>query len=145
MNSHPFLFQAGHWIGEGKVSFSVSPEILRFYTRWTVQNPAPRSIACEQRVEIQGNEPYMLNQFLLTEITEKDFIIDLENEVLGQVRGTGVIDPKNIAWEFHGRGGLEGFEIYELQENGEYTLHAEYTSPDQFRTIIDGRIRKQLE
>jgi hypothetical protein len=35
---------------------------------------------------------------------------------------------------------FEGFEVYEQQENGDYFLHAEYGSPDQFRTIIEGLI-----
>jgi hypothetical protein len=69
--------------------------------------------------------------------------MELENELLGKVKGAGVIDEKTIAWEFHGTGGLEGFEVYELQDNGDYMMHAEYSSPDQFRTIIDGRIWKK--
>ena len=69
--------------------------------------------------------------------------MELENELLGTVKGTGVIDENTIAWEFHGTGGLEGFEVYELQDNGDYMMHAEYSSPDQFRTIIDGRIWKK--
>lgn len=145
MISHQFILQPGTWIGEGKVSFSVSPELLRFYTKWVVLQSAPTGIACTQTVEIEGNEPHMKNYFLMSEITDTEFLIDLENDILGEVRGKGVFDKKNIAWEFHGRGGLEGFEIYELQDNGEYTVHAEYTSPDQYRTLIDGRIWKKSE
>jgi hypothetical protein len=143
MTTHQFIFHPGQWIGEGKVTFSISPEILHFYTKWTIETENHHEIHSIQLVEIQGNEPSMQNIFKFLDISSNKFIVNLENDILGNVNGTGIIDPKNIAWEFHGAGGLEGFEIYELQENGDYLLHAEYTSPDQFRTLIDGRIWKK--
>jgi hypothetical protein len=145
MIQHPFIFHPGNWIGKGKVSFSISPEVLHFYTKWVVDATTPYGIQSSQIVEIQGNEPSMQNKFIITEITTDKFSIDLENDILGKVRGYGIFDNKNIGWEFHGQGGLEGFEIYELQENGDYRLHAEYTSPDQFRTLIDGRLWKKTD
>jgi hypothetical protein len=63
--------------------------------------------------------------------------------MLGSVQGKGIIDAKTIAWEFRGHPDFEGFEVYELQENGDFMLHAEYSSLDQIRTIIDGRIWKK--
>jgi hypothetical protein len=143
MMTHQFIFHPGQWIGEGKVSFSISPETLHFYTKWTIEAENHQEIHTVQIVEIQGNEPSMQNIFNFLDISPNKFIVNLENDILGNVKGTGIIDPQNIAWEFHSVGGLEGFEIYELQENGDYLLHAEYTSPDQFRTIIDGRIWKK--
>lgn len=144
MSQHEFLFNPGNWIGEGKVAFSASPETLHFYTKWTVEKADTHGIRSSQIVEIQGSDPSMHNAFVLTNITPNSFAIDLENDILGKVHGTGVIDGKTIAWEFHGHDGLEGFEVYELQDNGDYMLHAEYSSPDQFRTVIDGRIWKKL-
>ena len=94
---------------------------------------------------MQGTEPNMKNAFVITHITSSSFEIDIENDLLGKVHGTGVIDARTIAWEFHGKDSLEGFEVYELQEDGDYMMHAEYTSVDQFRTIIDGRIWKKSE
>jgi hypothetical protein len=143
MIAHEFIFHPGNWIGEGKVTFSISPEALHFYTKWTFENEFDNIIQSSQTVEIQDNDPSMRNNFKFSEISPTKFTVDLENDILGKVKGNGIIDAKNIAWEFHHVGGLEGFEIYELQENGEYIFHAEYTSPDQFRTIIDGRIWKK--
>lgn len=137
---HKFLFNPGNWIGEGRVTFNVSPEVIRFYTKWTLEKKGETEIKASQEVEMQGTEPNMFNSFQFSNISENSFDVYLENELLGKITGKGVIDKKTIAWEFHGTGGLEGFEVYELQENGDYMLHAEYASPDQFRTIIDGRL-----
>ena len=146
MIAHQFIFQPGHWIGEGRIVFSASPESIRFFTKWVLQPPEPTGISCTQEVEMQGSEPNMKNIFQFSNITPKDFLVELENDILGKVKGKGLIDPKTIAWEFHSQGeGLEGFEVYELQENGDYMLHAEYASQDQFRTVIDGRIWKKSE
>ncbi len=145
MIQHQFIFQPGKWIGEGRVAFSASAEILRFYTRWEISDVSTEGIACTQDVEMQSAEHTMRNAFIFSHITPTSFVIDLDNEPIGHVTGKGVIDDKTIAWEFHGGAGLEGFEVYELQENGDYMVHAEYTSPDQFRTIIDGRIWKKSE
>lgn len=146
MNDHLFIFQPGTWIGEGRIAFSASPELVRFYTKWIVDQENKGLITSEQQVEIQGTEPNTKTQFRFSNITPGTFAVELENENLGKVYGNGVIDPRTIAWEFHTKTeGLEGFEVYELQENGDYMLHAEYASADQFRTIIDGRIWKKSE
>lgn len=145
MAQHAFILSPGKWVGEGKISFSASSENLRFYTRWLIGDADKGSITCSQEVEMPGNEPNMINNFVFSNVTTSSFAVELENDVLGKVKGTGIIDQKTVAWEFHGGGGLEGFEVYELQDNGDYMLHAEYASPDQFRTIIDGRIWLKTE
>jgi hypothetical protein len=145
MSQHDFLFHPGYWIGEGKITFSVSSEHLRNYTRWIVSPESKEGIQCKQTVEMQGGSDNVNNAFFLHGITATGFKINLENELVGTVKGTGVIDAKTIAWEFRGNGGIEGFEVYELQDNGDYMIHAEYSSPDQFRTIIDGRIWKKSD
>ena len=147
MESHLFLFEAGQWIGEGRVKFSASPEQIKFYTKWTIpaatgdENPI---IRCTQQVEMQGSSEQVVNNFQLSNISNGSFAIQIENDLVGKVQGKGVTDAKTIAWEFRGHPGFEGFEVYELTDNGDYMLHAEYSSPDQFRTIIDGRIWKKL-
>lgn len=146
MTSHLFIFKPGIWIGEGKIAFSASPESVRFYTKWVIEPLKKGEIGAEQQVEMQGSEPNTKTQFRFYNITPTTFSLELDNETLGRIVGTGVIDPKTIAWEFHTQvEGLEGFEVYELQDNGDYMLHAEYASTDQFRTIIDGRIWKKGE
>jgi len=137
---HRFLFHEGRWIGEGKVTLSASPDVLRFYTCWNIKKKTKKGIKCLQEVEIQGSEPAMQNSFLLTDVKDNSFKIELNNDLLGSEKGKGIIDEKTIAWEFHGKESIEGFEVYELTDEGDYMLHAEYTSPDQYRTTIDGRI-----
>lgn len=143
MNRHEFIFQPGIWVGEGRITFSASPEHLTYYTRWTIDTSEEGEIRVEQRVETIGGDDNVKNNFRVFEAIENAFKIELANELVGVVFGTGVVDATTIAWEFRGGAVLEGFEVYELQENGDYMLHAEYTSTDQFRTIIDGRIWKK--
>lgn len=144
-NQHQFIFKPGIWIGEGKVTFSSSPEHVNFYTKWIVSEPDSNgSINCQQLVEIRGVTEKVFNEVLVYQIYLDHFLIKLENNMLGSVVGKGVIDEKTIAWEYRGENQVDGFEIYHLQENGDYILHAEYASPkDEYRTIIDGLIWKK--
>lgn len=140
---HKFIFHPGLWIGEGKVTFSASPDHIRFYTKWRIEHGVEGVIACWQQVEIQGTDEHVFNNFRMMNITPQGFDIELENELMGKIHGKGLVDEKTVAWEFRGGPEFEGFEVYELQEDGDYMVHAEYASPDQYRTIIDGRIWKK--
>jgi hypothetical protein len=145
LNTHQFLFTPGYWIGEGKITFSSSPSVLRFYTRWHIAPIHAGMIDCQQEVEMQEQMDVMRNFFSVSEVTAKSFAIELSSSILGTVTGKGIIDTKTIAWEFHhANQAFEGFEVYELKDNGEYMLHAEYASTDQLRTIIDGRIWRKV-
>lgn len=143
MSNHEFLFTSGQWVGEGKVTFSSSSQHLRFYTKWLLEKDDAGHVHCQQHVEMEGGQDRVFNVFLVSHILSESFVIELSNEMLGKIYGKGVIDAKTIAWEFRGHPEFEGFEVYELQENGDYMLHAEYSSVEQFRTIIDGRIWKK--
>lgn len=143
MHTHEFLFHPGHWIGEGKIAFSGSPQHLHFYTRWEIEKMDDQTLTCNQQVEMQGSDELVNNRFVVSEISLSTFSVELENELIGKVKGKGVMDARTLAWEFRGKEGLEGFEVYELQDNGDYLMHAEYSSLDQFRTVIDGRIWKK--
>jgi hypothetical protein len=140
MDQHKFPFLSGRWIGGGKITFSASRELIRFYTGWTIETDVNGVLQCTQQVEMQEINEKVTNTFTIYDITESAFKIDIASESIGHATGSGVIDKKTIAWEFHGRQGVEGFEVYELQDNGDYMLHAEYSSADLFRTIIDARI-----
>ncbi|MCB1112348.1 MAG: hypothetical protein H7A37_05800 [Chlamydiales bacterium] len=143
-HDHQFIFTPGLWLGEGKVSFTASPETLQFYTRWEVRENTAKGIPCIQTVEMQGLGDSVRNAYTFFLEEEGKMRIFLQNEMMEKTIGTGVVSVKSIAWEFRGYDNFEGYEVYELQEDGAYKLHAEYSSPDQFRTIIDGRIwRKQ--
>lgn len=141
--THPFILDSGSWIGEGKITFSASPEHVRFYTKWQIEQKANEQIVCMQRVEMESGIDPVINAFTFSNIEPASFVVHLKNDMFGDLMGKGVIDTKTIAWEFRGHPQFEGFEVYELQDDGDYMLHAEYASPDLFRTIIDGRIWKK--
>ncbi len=140
MMEHRFILQPGVWLGEGNVSFTASPESLHFYTRWEISGAEGGIIACKQIVEMKDNGDSVLNAFCVSSLSPSSFKIEISNELIGTVAGKGLIDPKTIAWEFRGHEFFEGFEVYELQPDGNYLLHAEYASPEQYRTIINGKI-----
>lgn len=142
MQKH-FIFQPGEWLGEGTIRFSNSDEEIAYHTKWTVQNADGDTITCYQRVEMQGSQDFVDNTFTFSHLTPQKFQISLSNLMLEGVEGTGIIDEEIFSWEFRSHPYFEGFEVYTLEENGDYAVHAEYASPDQFRTIINGRIWKK--
>lgn len=145
MAKHQFLFVPGIWLGEGTVSFSASPENIHFYTKWEIEQLETEGfpLRCKQTVELQGIDEKVVNALEVTAVNATSFEIWIESEQMVRTGGKGVIDPKKIAWEFRGKDNFEGFEIYELNDNGDYRMHAEYASSDQFRTIINGMIWKK--
>lgn len=120
-------------------------EKLPFYTKWKIpQADDLGRIECAQEIQISGLNDLMLNQFAFYDIKNGKFTIELENQSLGKVVGRGIITPQKIAWEFRLNNlGFEGFEFYEKVDNNSYKLHAEYSTNDEFRTVIHGRIWKK--
>ena len=139
---HQFLIEPGIWLGEGKISFSASSDTVVFYTKWVII-PQDSVLSCLQNVEMHGVEGKVENKYTVSQIDKESFQIEIDNETLGTMGGRGVISEKNIAWEFRGSPEFEGIEVYELQDNGDYTFHAEYASLEESRTIIDGKLWKK--
>jgi hypothetical protein len=139
MAQDDFVFTIGNWLGEGKITFSASHEFIKFYTKWQVKAEKQGVMKATHIVEMQGIEEHVINQLTFLDIQEKKFTVILENQMVGKIQGTGLRDNNVIAWEFR-QPHFEGFEVYELQENGDYFFHAEYGSPDQFRTLVEGLI-----
>lgn len=144
-HAHAFVFGQGAWVGEGTVSFSASPEQLYFITKWDVGPKIKESILCRQEVRMEGAEEPLQNKFHVFDISEHSFKIILENAVVGEVSGKGIIDEKTVGWEFQGNSELQGYEVYQMEAEDLYKFHAEYVSTDDFRTIIDGHIRRTDE
>jgi hypothetical protein len=142
MNSH-FIFAPGEWLGTGQVTFTMSPDLLYFRTKWSCFQPDEESFVCTQRVEIIGGDT-MINVFTVKKKNPTSFDIVLQNETLGVFSGTGVIEENLVAWEFRSVGTFEGYEVYEKQHDEEYAMHAEYLSGDGARTRISGKIWKSL-
>lgn len=149
MTEHSFIFHPGTWLGQGTLSFSYSPEQIPFYAKWIIDSPVEGVIRALQQVVKQGEKEPILNTFLFSPLDDKTFSVVLNTELIGSVRGEGKIEHHIIAWEFQrsviaeGTEIFEGFEVYELQDSGEYRFHAEYSSTEQFRTIVDGKIWKK--
>lgn len=141
--THEFLFSPAQWIGEGKITFAASTEHLRFFTKWVIAPLTHERIVCHQQVEIRGGAGSVSNQLTISKIGDGKFCTELTTDQMESVPGTGIFDAKTIAWEFRGLPDFEGFEAYELQENGDYMFHAEYITLSHMRTIIDGRIWKK--
>lgn len=142
MSEHSFLFEQKDWLGEGKIHLSMVEDELKFYTRWNLGSVDPSGqISALQEIQIQGITDVMHNQFLFKEFSPTSFIVELENATLGVITGKGVIKKGLIAWEYRNAElGFEGFEFYELQEDGSYWMRGEYATDDQSRTWIQGRI-----
>ena len=134
-----FVFIAGSWLGEGKITFSASSEFIKFYTKWQIVEQRKGVLKATQMVEMHGIEEHVVNTLTFQPTTEGHFIVILENQMVGKIQGKGLRDEQVIAWEFR-EPHFEGFEVYEKQENGDYFFHAEYGSPDQFRTLVEGLI-----
>lgn len=141
---HTFLFNPEEWLGDGTITFNEFGHGLKFYTRWKVTDSSEKAVNCTQEIEVEGLMDKTQNKFTLSDLKPTSFTITLENESLGKVTGKGVIDEKTVAWEFSNKElGFEGFEIYEIQEDGSYITRGEYISIDQLRTIIEGKIWKK--
>lgn len=143
MTLQNFIFTPGFWLGEGKITFSASSQFLKFYTKWEITEKGPGIMQGMQTVEMEGVEEHVVNTFTFFDIEAEKFSIRLENNIVGQITGTGIRNNQTIAWEFREQTAFEGFEVYEQQENGDFFLHAEYGAPSQFRTIIEGLIWKK--
>lgn len=135
-----FILTPGIWLGEGKISFSASPEFIKFYMKWEITEEAPNVIRASQAIQMQGIEQKSINEFTFSEITDASFVVKLENEVFGEIMGSGIINDRMIGWEFQKDANFQGFETYERQENGDFFLHAEYGTNDRYRTIIEGLV-----
>ncbi len=146
MKNHTFIFQPGHWLGEGKIKLSMMDESLSFYTRWKIpESDKGGNLECVQEIQVAGLSDLMLNEFVFSDISSGNFNIELENQSLGRVIGSGIKSEEVIAWEFRmPEHGFEGFEFYERTQEDEYVMHAEYATNDDFRTVIHGRVWKQV-
>ncbi|MCI0382631.1 MAG: hypothetical protein L0207_06245 [Chlamydiae bacterium] len=142
---HSFILTPTTWIGEGKIQLNMFEDELNFITKWDASLCNSQGfIECVQEIQIKGLSEIMHNQFSFFEISNNQFGIELENVALGKVTGKGIINEKVIAWEFRiANLGFEGFEFYERQKDDSYLMRAEYSTADQFRTVISGKIWPQ--
>ena len=145
MFNHSFIVSPGSWSGEGKILLNMVEEELLFNTNWAIQQKDfSGKVQCAQTIQIQGLSENMSNELTFYDFQTKTFAVDMENQNIGRIVGTGVFDEKMIAWEFrNNQMDFEGYETYLLQNDGSYLMHGEYVTSDQFRTQIDARIWPQ--
>ena len=124
---HPFLFLPATWLGEGKIELNLVDEVLVFFTRWKIREIDDSGrIEAVQEIEIKGLSDIMHNEFVFSKITDKDFVVEIENEAIGKVKGKGILTPETISWEFRDADqDLEGFEFCERQEDNGYNFRAD--------------------
>ena len=142
MFNHTFIFNPGAWAGEGKIVLNMVEEELSFNTDWAIQNKDfSGKVTCAQDIQIQGLSENMRNELTFYDFGPKHFSVDMENQNVGRIVGTGIYDEKMIGWEFRGSdSNFEGFETYTLQPDGSYHMKGEYITSDQFRTQIEARL-----
>lgn len=145
MKGHLFIFSEGVWLGEGKIKLNMLEEELVFFTRWIVryrENNDP--IECTQEIQVKGLSDLMTNHFILTDFSQNDFSVVMENHAVGKVSGKGILNEDRIGWEFRVKEiGFEGFEFYEKKSDDSYIVHGEFATSDELRTTIQGRIWRQ--
>ena len=146
MFNHLFLLSPGSWLGQGHIQLNMVAEELAFVTKWNIGQPdSDGRIECIQEIQIKGLSDIMHNQFNIFDLNCGEFQIQLENDALGKIDGKGLINEKVIAWEFRiDEMGFEGFELYEKQDEQNYLMRAEYATADQLRTLIQGKLWKQM-
>lgn len=142
--SHIFIFDSGIWLGKGVIKLNVAKEDLNFSMRWTIEKEKKSQIIALQEIEISGIADVIKNQFYFYNIKPNRFKIRLESQNLGEVVGDGVMKKNLLAWEFRlPDGEFEGYEVYNLQEDNSFSLMAEYSTSENFRTKIQGQIWKK--
>ena len=137
-----FIFKPCQWIGEGIITLNMVEEKLNFFTKWTISEPDfAGKIQSVQELQITGISENMRNELTFLDFAENKFSVEMENLNIGKVVGAGIYDEKMVGWEFKENDlNFEGFEVYHLQNDNSYLMHAEYVTSDQFRTQIDGKI-----
>ncbi len=142
--SHIFIFDSGIWLGKGVIKLNVAKEALNFSMRWTIEKEKKSQIIALQEIEISGIADVIKNQFYFYNIKPNRFKIRLESQNLGEVVGDGVMKKNLLAWEFRRADSeFEGYEVYNLQEDNSFSLMAEYSTSENFRTKIQGQIWKK--
>lgn len=136
---HNFIFTSGTWLGEGNITFSTSPESIKFYMKWESLPEVEGSIKAMQMIQMQGIEEKTVNLFIFSNFVDEKFDLVIENQHFGQVAGHGEIKPDALTWTFKENIALEGTESYNQINTDEYRVKAKYGTAEHF-TFIEGKI-----
>jgi hypothetical protein len=146
MDSSHFILSPGRWIGKGVMHLTHTEEDIPFELIWTVAILDLESglIECVQELILEDAKDHLTNEFIFTEPEEDKFEVEMDNDALGQVEGTGFIDREFLGWEFRNTGGgVEGFESYTRLTGGDYSLKAEFGSSTDIKTTLVGNLYRE--
>lgn len=144
MVKHNFIFTPGKWLGEGRIQLNMVEEELSFFTRWKVEEEENGEIECTQEIQVKGLSDVMINRFVFSNIKADSFSVLMENYAVGKVEGKGFINDEKIGWEFRAEEvGFEGFEFYDKQPDDTYHVHGEFSTQEDLRTEVRGKVWKQ--
>ncbi|MDR3625074.1 MAG: hypothetical protein P4L16_08065 [Chlamydiales bacterium] len=139
-----FLLEEGVWLGEGQIELCQYAQQLTYYTKWKIGPLVDGKIDAIQEVEIADGHERVINRYSFFKTEAHSFQIELENELFGKVSGKGIISTGAIAWEFHGEDLIfEGFELFQLKNDGTYINRAEYATDGEPHSIISGTLWKK--
>ncbi len=138
----PFIFQSGTWLGEGIIEFSLMPGKLKFYSNWSILGDEEKKVfTAVQSIQVEGKPDKVENRLLYSDINSEKFKVTLSNAEVGKVEGKGVVSHEGLGWEYRACPEVfDGYEMYWYQEDGTFKVKAEYLSPDQVRTVIQGKL-----
>lgn len=142
MTQHSFIFSPGLWLSEGFLSLNMLEDELVFFSRWVVKERNPKGIIeCVQEIQVRGLADVMINHFIFSDITPSSFSVFMDNHAVGKVSGTGIYEKDVFGWEFRvPESGFEGFEFYEKKSEELYHVHGEFSTLDDLRTKIRGKV-----
>ena len=123
-------------------------EKIPFIVKWMVPSFKPEDPYLEliQQIQIKGHSEVMTNNFTFKDFEKHRFSIILESDNIGQVMGPGHIKSDWIGWEFkENLIGFDGYEYYQHQGDGHYIMEAEYSTSDDLRTVMRGKLWKHTK
>src|ERR1700734_4063321 len=99
MTIHHFIFAPGIWEGSGTITFNMAMDVLEFTMRWIILPIEDQKIYFHQEIDIKTFPEKMRNHFTLFQTAPTAFEIQLENQMVSKVIGSGLLTPSSIAWE----------------------------------------------
>ncbi len=143
---HDFILSPSIWIGRGEIQLSNVNKISQYSTRWDFSHKNSLGIIeSSQKIQLKNFAELMHNQLLFFDLASDKFHVQFDHPSMGTVYGKGIITAILIAWEFRSiKLGFEALEFYEKQNDGSYRVYAEYTSLEQTRAIIKGKVWKDF-
>ncbi len=133
-----FLFSSKCLLrGSGRVTLSMSPEVLEALIDWRIDEIRPKMFYAVQSVEVPGLHRIENSYTIMLEERNR-FSFELESTGIGKHSGIGIYSDQEIVWRYTSSQEMQGYEIYREKEPGIYEFEAQYDGGDGFTTSIEG-------